>query len=180
MPARAASSGNTPPFWTSFVAARTRSAVCRLSRPTESSAPNTPHPLRPPCAAAGSSSYRGRTGPPSSIAYYLVPGFTKACLRISLGYYRIVISESKGGAMPTLQNAPDERLRVLVVTAGHSFVAEPFFPDVRADDGIRWEGVEHPGAWSSFRVDTVGNWDAIVMYDMPGLHFSDGETIHVD
>jgi len=82
--------------------------------------------------------------------------------------------------MPTSQNAPDERLRVLVVTAGHSFEAEPFFAMFDADDGIRWEGVEQPGAWSCFGADRVGNWDAIVMYDMPGLRFAGGETIHVD
>ena len=49
-----------------------------------------------------------------------------------------------------------------------------------ADDGIRWEGAEQPGAWSCFGADQVGNWDAIVMYDMPGLRFVGGETIHVD
>jgi len=82
--------------------------------------------------------------------------------------------------MSTLQNAPDERLRVLVVTAGHSFEAEPFFAMFDADDGIRSEGTEQPGAWSCFGAGQVGNWDAIVMYDMPGLRFVGGETIHVD
>lgn len=82
--------------------------------------------------------------------------------------------------MPTSQNAPDERLRVLVVTAGHSFEAEPFFAMFDADSGIPWEGAEQPGAWSCFGAHQVGNWDAIVMYDMPGLRFTGGETIHID
>jgi type 1 glutamine amidotransferase len=82
--------------------------------------------------------------------------------------------------MSTSQNAPVGRLRVLVVTAGHSFESEPFFAMFDADDGIVWEHAEQPGAWSRFGADQVGTWDAIVMYDMPGVRFVNGETIHVD
>jgi uncharacterized protein len=78
------------------------------------------------------------------------------------------------------QNAAGRQLRVLVVTAGHSFEAEPFFEMFRADSGIRWENVEQPAAWACFGADQIANWDAIVMYDMPGLSFVDGETIFVD
>ncbi len=78
------------------------------------------------------------------------------------------------------QHVSGEKLKVLVVTAGHSFEAEPFFAMFDADPGIAWEAAEQPGAWACFGADQVGTWDAIVMYDMPGLKFVDGETIHVD
>ena len=48
-------------------------------------------------------------------------------------------------------NEPDSRLRVLVVTAGHSFEAEPFFAMFDADSGIRWEGAEQPEAMALLR-----------------------------
>ncbi|MDQ2875651.1 MAG: ThuA domain-containing protein [Actinomycetota bacterium] len=82
--------------------------------------------------------------------------------------------------MTESQNAPDSRLRVLVVTAGHSFEAEPFFAMFDADSGIRWEGAEQPGAMDCFGADKVGTWDAIVMYDMPGITFVDGESVLID
>ena len=82
--------------------------------------------------------------------------------------------------MARSQNAAGRQLRVLVVTAGHSFEAEPFFEMFRADSGIQWENVEQPAAWACFGADQIARWDAIVMYDMPGLSFVDGETIFVD
>lgn len=82
--------------------------------------------------------------------------------------------------MPETPAAPDKRLRVLVVTAGHSFEAEPFFAIFDADDGIEWEGAEQPDAMACFGAAQAGKWDSIVMYDMPGLRFVDGETIFVD
>jgi type 1 glutamine amidotransferase len=82
--------------------------------------------------------------------------------------------------MAESQNAPDSRLRVLVVTAGHSFEAEPFFAMFDADSGIRWEGAQQPGAMDCFGADQAGSWDAIVMYDMPGIKFVDGESVFID
>jgi uncharacterized protein len=78
------------------------------------------------------------------------------------------------------RNAPDGRLRVLVVTAGHRFEAEPFFAMFDADAGIRWEGAEQPAAMDCFGADKAGTWDAIVMYDMPGIKFVDGESVLID
>jgi uncharacterized protein len=82
--------------------------------------------------------------------------------------------------MTESRNAPDSRLRVLVVTAGHSFEAEPFFAMFDADSGIRWEGAEQPAAMDLFGADKAGTWDAIVMYDMPGIKFVDGESVFID
>jgi uncharacterized protein len=82
--------------------------------------------------------------------------------------------------MPESMEAAGRRPKVLVVTAGHSFEAEPFFAMFDADKGIAWEGVEQPEAMACFGPEQAGRWDAIVMYDMPGLRFVDGETIFVD
>jgi uncharacterized protein len=82
--------------------------------------------------------------------------------------------------MAESEKASAGRPKVLVVTAGHSFEAEPFFAIFDADTGIDWEGVEQPDAMACFGPEQVGRWDAIVMYDMPGLRFVDGETIFVD
>lgn len=82
--------------------------------------------------------------------------------------------------MAESRNASAGRLRVLVVTAGHSFEPEPFFAMFDADSGIRWEGAEQPGAMDCFSADKAGTWDAIVMYDMPGITFVDGESVFID
>lgn len=82
--------------------------------------------------------------------------------------------------MEKSQNAPGRQLRVLVVTASHSFEADPFFAMFDADAGIQWEGVEQPDAMACFGADQVATWDTIVMYDMPGVSFVNGETILVD
>ena len=47
------------------------------------------------------------------------------------------------------RNSPDNPLRVLVVTAGHSFEPGPFFAMFDADAGIRREGAEQPGAMAA-------------------------------
>lgn len=78
------------------------------------------------------------------------------------------------------RNSLDAPLRVLVVTAGHSFEREPFFAMFDADADIRWEGAEQPDAMALFGADKIGTWDAIVMYDMPGIKFVDGESVYVD
>jgi hypothetical protein len=82
--------------------------------------------------------------------------------------------------MAESRNASAGRLRVLVVTAGHSFEPEPFFAMFDADSGIRWEGAEQPGAMDCFGADKAGTWDAIVMYDMPGIAFVDGQSVFID
>lgn len=82
--------------------------------------------------------------------------------------------------MSESRDALDGRLRVLVVTAGHSFEADPFFEMFRADSGIQWENVEQPEAMACFGADQLGRWDTIVMYDMPGISFVDGESVLID
>src|SRR5258707_609903 len=104
---------------------------------------------------------------------YLLPGS-------SVRRYGGIRADAGEGLVTQSTNAPDDRLRVLVVTKGHSFEAEPFFAMFDADDGIRWEGAEQPAAMDCFGADKIGQWDAIVMYDMPGITFEGGESVFVD
>ncbi|MEM9134934.1 MAG: ThuA domain-containing protein [Actinomycetota bacterium] len=61
--------------------------------------------------------------------------------------------------------------RVLVVTKGHPFEAEPFFA-VFDDLGLDWRGVEHPEAAEVLNRAGTADVDALVMYDMPGITFT--------
>jgi hypothetical protein len=67
-------------------------------------------------------------------------------------------------------------VRALVVTKGHPFEREPFLAmfDALADasPSIRYEHVEHPEAQQRLHPDRLGDIDAIVFYDMPGLRFT--------
>lgn len=55
--------------------------------------------------------------------------------------------------------------RVLVVTGGHPFEADPFFAIFDDIPGIHWSRDRTPGR----------GFDVIVFYDMPGLSFTSGE-----
>lgn len=55
--------------------------------------------------------------------------------------------------------------RVLVVTGGHPFEAEPFFAIFDHLPGIEWTGATAP---------ELGH-DVVVFYDMPGLEFTGGD-----
>lgn len=61
------------------------------------------------------------------------------------------------------------RLRVLVVTGGHPFQAEPFFEVFSADDGLVWAHCPQPAAGRWLSGMEPGEWDAVVFYDMPGV-----------
>ncbi len=64
-----------------------------------------------------------------------------------------------------------DRPQVLVVTKGHPFEAEPFFAVFDALD-IDWTGVEHPTATEVLNPTGTAAYDALVMYDMPGITFT--------
>ena len=67
-------------------------------------------------------------------------------------------------------------VRVLLVTKGHPFEREPFLAmfDALADasPSIVSEHVEHPEAQQRLHPDRLGDIDAVVFYDMPGLRFT--------
>ncbi len=64
-----------------------------------------------------------------------------------------------------------ERRRGLVVTGGHPFELEPFLDVFASWRNVDWTHVEPPEAQLCFRPDLVGQWDAIVCYDMQGIEF---------
>jgi hypothetical protein len=67
-----------------------------------------------------------------------------------------------------------ERTRVLLVTKGHPYERQPFYNVFDADTGIEWTLVEQPAARELFHPDRAANFDAFVMYDIPGLKFTGG------
>lgn len=67
-----------------------------------------------------------------------------------------------------------DRLRILVVTKGHPFEAEPFFAVFDGLD-VDWDHVEHPEAQETLDRAGTDGYDALVMYDMPGITFTGGD-----
>ncbi|HXY42959.1 MAG TPA: ThuA domain-containing protein [Acidimicrobiales bacterium] len=65
-----------------------------------------------------------------------------------------------------------DSLKVLVVTGGHPFEREPFLAIFDALPGIVWQHDQPPEARDHFRPDKVGEFDAIVCYDMQGIVFN--------
>ncbi len=65
--------------------------------------------------------------------------------------------------------------RVLLVTGGHPFEREPLLAMFAANDAIVVEHVEHPAARERLHPDRLGDIDAIVFYDMPGVRFTRGD-----
>ena len=66
-------------------------------------------------------------------------------------------------------------LRVLLVTGGHPFEAQPFFDVFDADAALTWTHVAQPEAQAFFHPDRGTEWDVFVLYDMPGIEFTRGE-----
>lgn len=60
---------------------------------------------------------------------------------------------------------------ILLITKGHPFEREPFFTVFDAMPGIDWTHVEQPAAQAMFSAGQAGNYDAYVLYDMPGIRF---------
>lgn len=69
----------------------------------------------------------------------------------------------------------DDRSHVLVVTRGHPFIRDPFFAAFESLAGIEWSHVEHPVAQRLFNRSSAQQFDAFVLYDMPGIEFKAGE-----
>lgn len=62
-------------------------------------------------------------------------------------------------------------MRILIVTKGHPFEAEPFFAVFDAL-GHDWRHVEQPQAQDALTAQATAEFDALVMYDMPGIRFT--------
>lgn len=64
---------------------------------------------------------------------------------------------------------PDKR--ILAVTRGHNFERNTFTAMVDGLDGLAVSQVEQPAAETFFRPEISAEWDAYLMYDMPGYTF---------
>ena len=62
-------------------------------------------------------------------------------------------------------------LETLLVCKGHPYERGPFYQMFDQMEGINWTLVEQPAAQALFDVDAAQNFDAFVMYDMPGIQF---------
>ena len=60
---------------------------------------------------------------------------------------------------------------ILLITKGHPFEREPFFELFDALPGIAWTHVEQPAAQVFFDPERARDYDAYVLYDMPGIRF---------
>lgn len=65
----------------------------------------------------------------------------------------------------------DDLLNVLLVTGGHPFARDSFFDVFESNPEIAWSHVEHPAAQLLFNKESAKQFDAYVMYDMPGFDF---------
>ena len=76
--------------------------------------------------------------------------------------------------MTEAQNRERKKPNVLLVTKGHPFERNEFFSLFDALD-INWTHVEHPAARVFFTPELAVDYDAFVMYDMPGIMFRRGD-----
>lgn len=83
-------------------------------------------------------------------------------------------SGEKRAARPTGYLRYGADLDVLLVTKGHPFERDPFFEVFEAWRGISYSAVEQPAAQAFFTPQAAEPYDAIVLYDMPGIEFRPG------
>ncbi len=62
---------------------------------------------------------------------------------------------------------------ILVVTGGHPFDHNDFFALFDSLE-VNWTHVEHPAARKFFSPEFAADYDAFVMYDMPGIKYRRG------
>lgn len=61
---------------------------------------------------------------------------------------------------------PAGKIRVLVVTGGHSFERKPFLQMFKDNPDITCQAVEHPHAQGWWTAQAAKQWDVLVLYDM--------------
>jgi type 1 glutamine amidotransferase len=72
-------------------------------------------------------------------------------------------------AMPTIRYG--EKLNVLVVAKGHPYLRDPFMAIFDEMEEIACTLVEQPAAARMMSIKAMKGFDALVLYDMPGLDF---------
>lgn len=69
-----------------------------------------------------------------------------------------------------------EPLEILLTVKGHPFARDPFFAIFDALPGIACSAVDQPAAQAFFCPDLSRQYDAFVLYDMPGIEFVHGSA----
>ena len=75
-----------------------------------------------------------------------------------------------------------KRIESLLATKGHAFERQPFCPMTNtlqrpdADTRTYWTHVEHPAAGAVHTPDNAARYDVIVLYDKPGVKFTQGSV----
>lgn len=62
-------------------------------------------------------------------------------------------------------------IETLLVVKGHPYEREPFYALFDNMEEVNWTLVEQPAAQALFNVEEAEQYDAYVMYDMPGIQF---------
>ena len=65
---------------------------------------------------------------------------------------------------------------ILLVTKGHPFERDAFF-GMFDDMDMNWTHVEQPAAREFFNTELAADYDALVMYDMPGIQFGENGPV---
>lgn len=68
-----------------------------------------------------------------------------------------------------------EPLNIAVATGGHPFAEAEFFAVFDEMPGVRWQHFPQPEALDLVDPERRGEFDVLVMYDMPGIEFTGGE-----
>jgi type 1 glutamine amidotransferase len=66
-----------------------------------------------------------------------------------------------------IKGTPAETLKVLVITGGHGFQAQPFFKMFEDDHGIRYTAAVQAKAAEAYDREDLFGYDVVVLYDSP-------------
>jgi uncharacterized protein len=80
-------------------------------------------------------------------------------------------TKTADSAAEDLKSADAKQTEILLVTKGHPYEREPFYAVFDGLAAVNWTLVEQPAAQALFNVTEAGDYDAYVMYDMPGIAF---------
>ena len=69
----------------------------------------------------------------------------------------------------------DGSISIAVATGGHPFVEADFFAVFDEMEGVRWQHFPQPRALELVDPAHHGEFDVLVMYDMPGIEFTGGD-----
>jgi hypothetical protein len=100
-----------------------------------------------------------------------------ARLRLRATHARIDAPRVLGGVCASCDDPHGANLRVLLVTKGHPFARDAFHAMLDAIPDCAVTAVEHPAAEVFFSPALATPYDAIVLYDMPGIDFAQRDPL---